>query len=228
MEYGQEYIDVLACHYFPEEVNQAQLQAEWRLLKYDFIAWKMPPTVKDGKLSGAEWVMQHLVKQKFSYWGHFPLMITVIEALLVILVSNAWPERGASKEKLIKNRLQSLLKGDMLNSLMHISLNGPPVTSEDGQKVIKESVVSWLAAKNRKKLPTLPTAAGPSTQPKPAKHGTNTCTQATQTVVEETEQLQDEVDHEVTVAAEKLGLLNKVDDHDSDYYSDFKDEHFHL
>lgn len=232
MEYGQEYIDVLACHYYPgDEVNQAQLQAEWKLLKYDLITWKLPPTVKDGKLSCAEWVMQQLVKQKFSYRGHFPLMITVIEALLVIPVSNAWPERGASKVKLIKNRLRSLLKGDMLNSLMHISLNGLPVTSEDGQKVIKESVVSWLAAKNRKKLPSLPTAAGPTTQPKPAEHGTNTCTQATQTVVEETEQLQDEVDHEVTVAAEKLGLLNEVDDHESDesdYYSDFEDEHFHL
>ena len=99
------------------------------------------------KLSCAEWVMQQLVKQKFSYQGHFPLMVTVVEALLVIPVSNAWPERGASKVKLIKNCLRSLLKGDMLNSLMHISLNGPQVTSEDGKQVIKDSVVSWLAAK---------------------------------------------------------------------------------
>ena len=96
--------------------------------------------------------MQQLVKQKFTYQAHFPLMITVVEALLVIPVSNAWPERGTSKVKLIKNRLRSLLKGDMLNSLLHISLNGPRVTSDDGKQVIKESVVSWLAEKNRKKL----------------------------------------------------------------------------
>lgn len=76
-----------------------------------------------------EWVMKQVIKQKFSYRGQFPL-ISVIEALLVIPVSNAWPKRGASKVKLIKNRLRSLLKGDMLNSLMYISLNGPSVTSE--------------------------------------------------------------------------------------------------
>ena len=231
MEYGQEHIDVLASHYFPgDEVSQTQLQAEWKLIKYDLLTWKLPQTVKDGKLSCAEWVMQQLVKQKFSYRGHFPLMISVVEALLVIPVSNAWPERGASKVKLIKNRLRSLLKGDMLNSLMHISLNGPPVTSEEGRQVIKDSVVSWLAAKNRKKLPSVhpsvPTAAGPSTQPKPAEHSTHT--QATQTVVEEiAEQVQ--VDDEVTLAAEKLGLPldDEVDDHESDesdYYSDFEDD----
>ena len=129
VEYGQEHIDVLAAHYFAgNEVNQEQLQTEWKLLKYDLLAWKLPQSVKDGKLSCAEWVMQQLVKQKFTYQMHFPLMITVVEALLVISVSNAWPERGASKVKLIKNRLRSLLKGDMLNSLLHISLNGPRVT----------------------------------------------------------------------------------------------------
>ena len=107
MEYGQEHIDVLASHYFPgDEVSQTQLQAEWKLIKYDLLTWKLPQTVKDGKLSCAEWVMQQLVKQKFSYRGHFPLMISVVEALLVIPVSNAWPERGASKVKLIKNRLE--------------------------------------------------------------------------------------------------------------------------
>ena len=127
--------------------------------------------------------MQQLVKQKFSHRGHFPLMISVVKILLVIPVSNTLPEKGASKVKLIKNRPRSLLKGDMLNSLMHISLNGPSVTSEEGQLVIRDSVVSWLAAKNRKKLPSVSTATGPSTQPKPAEP--STYTQGTQTVVEE-------------------------------------------
>ena len=194
---------------------------------------KLPQTVKDGKLSGAEWVVRQLLKQMFSYQGHSPLMISVVhvEALLVIPVSNAWPKRGASKVKLIKNRLRSLLKGDMLNSLMHISLNGPPVTSEDGWQVIKDSVASRLAAKNRKKLPSVPTAAGPSVQPKPAEHSsdsTHTQSQATHTVAEEpTEQLQ--VEDEVTLAAEKLGLplddeVDNQESDESDYYSDFEDD----
>ena len=172
--------------------------------------------------------MQQLVKQKFTYQTHFPLMITIVEALLVIPVSNAWPERGASKVKLIKNRLRSLLKGDMLNSLLHISLNGPRVTSDDGKQVIKESVISWLAEKNRKKLPPVDAVAGRSgifmSQPKLAKHSTNT--QGTQTL-DEVPNEQNQVDEEVSLAAEKLGLPDDgADDNESeesDYYSDFKE-----
>ena len=156
-------------------------------------------------------------------------MISVVEALLVIPVSNAWPERGTSKVKLIKNHLKSLLKWDMLKSLVHFSLNGPSITSEEGQQVIKDSMVSWLAAKNHKKLPSVhlsvSTATGPSTRPKLAEP--STYTHGTQTVVEEpAEQLH--VDDEVALVAEKLGLLlDEVDDHksdESDYYSDFEDD----
>ena len=131
---------------------------EMKLVKYDLLTWKLPQTVRDGKLSRTEWVMQ----QRFSYQGHFPLMISVVGALLFIPVSNARPKRGASKVKLIKNRLRSLLKGDMLNSLMHISLNGPSVTSEEGQQVIKDSVVPGWLLKNCKKLPSVSTATGSS------------------------------------------------------------------
>lgn len=95
MEYGQKKIDVLACHYYPiDDVSQAQLQAEWKLTKYDLLTWKLPQTVRDGKLSCAEWVIPQLLKQKFSYLEHFPLTISFVEALLIIPVSNAWPERG--------------------------------------------------------------------------------------------------------------------------------------
>ena len=117
---------------------------------------------------------------------------------------------------------------------MHISLNGPPVAFDDGRQVISDSVVSRMAAKNRKKLPSVQppvlAATGLSTQPKPAEH--STYTQDTQTVVGElTEQLQ--VNDEVTLAAEKLGLPldDGVDDHESDesdYYSDFEDESEYL
>ena len=90
-------------------------------------------------------------------------------------------------------------------------------------------MASWLAAKTRKKLPSVHpsvyTATGPPTQPNPAEP--STYTRGTQTVVEElAEQLR--VDDEVTLAAEKLGLpLDEVDDHksdESDYYSDFEND----
>lgn len=60
-------------------------------------------------------------------------MIFVVEVFFVILVLNVWFERGVSKVKLIKNRLRSFLKGDMLNFLMYISLNGLFVILEEGR-----------------------------------------------------------------------------------------------
>ena len=126
-------------------MNQEQLQTGWKLLKYDLLAWKLPQSVKDGKLSSAQWVMQKLVKQRFTYQAHFPLMTTAVEALLVVPVSNAWPERGAPKVKLIKNRLRSLLKGDMLNSLLHISLRESPAEDHAGKSTvhITDSPETW-------------------------------------------------------------------------------------
>ena len=63
MDYGKEHIDVLASHYFPgDEVSQTQLQAGWKLIKYDLLTWKLSQTVRNGKLSCAERVMQQLIK----------------------------------------------------------------------------------------------------------------------------------------------------------------------
>lgn len=55
MECGREDIDALAYHYYlGDKVSQAELQAERKLIKYDLLTRKLPQTVKDGKLSGAE------------------------------------------------------------------------------------------------------------------------------------------------------------------------------
>ena len=115
----------------------------------------------------------------------------------------------------------------MRNSLVHISLNGPngpKVTSEDGKQVIKESVVSWLAEKNCKKLRPVNAVAGSGifmSQPKLAEHGTNM--QGTQTL-DEVPNEQYQVDEKVSLAAEKLGFPDDgADDNESkdyDYYSD--------
>lgn len=67
----------------------------------------------------------------------YPCISRVSEDALALPVSNAWPERGASKIKLIKSRLRSRLKNDLLNSLLQISVNGPGVFSEDSDDVIK-------------------------------------------------------------------------------------------
>ena len=41
---------------------------------------------------------------------------------LIIPVKNPWPERGTST---VKTRMRSTMKDDLLNGLLHISVNGP-------------------------------------------------------------------------------------------------------
>ena len=105
----------------------------------------------------------------------------------------------------------------MVGLKVHSNLSGPPITSEGGRQLIKDSVVSWLAAKNCKKLPSVPTAAGPSTQPKPAEHSPRLFKQWLKSL-----QRNCKWRMRLLFVAE-LPLDDEVDDHGSDYYSDFKD-----
>lgn len=66
-----------------------------------------------------------------SYLGPlYPCISKIAEVVLALPVSNSGPERGASKIKLIKSRVGSRLKNDLLNSLLQISINGSDVFSK--------------------------------------------------------------------------------------------------
>ena len=69
--------------------------------------------------------------------------------LLLRSVSNAWPERGASSMKHIKSRLRSSLKSDLLNALMQVAVNGPPVL--ESLPIVETAVKNWLGRKTEEK-----------------------------------------------------------------------------
>ena len=81
-------------------------------------------------------------------------MIVVAEIALTLPVSNAWPEHGASALKLVKSRLGSRLKNDMLQCLLHVKINGPDVLSPDAKTIIKMVADEFLSRKKCKKLVT--------------------------------------------------------------------------
>ena len=56
-------------------------------------------------------------------------------------------ERGASAVKQLKTTLRSSLKGDMLESLMHITINGPEV--QECESLVKKAVKKWHEVKVR-------------------------------------------------------------------------------
>ena len=66
-------------------------------------------------------------------------------------VSNAGPERGASALKRLKTHPRSSPKKEMLQSLLHLSINGPPV--KESEAVINKAVALWKEKKHRRKLP---------------------------------------------------------------------------
>ena len=70
---------------------------------------------------------------------------------MCILLSNAWPERGASSIKNIKSRLRSRLTNEMLEGMLQALINGPDVNKSG--EIIQESVRQWLSQKKRRKLP---------------------------------------------------------------------------
>ena len=51
------------------------------------------------------------------------------ETAITLPVSNAWPERGASALKIVKNRCRSHLQNDMLEEMLHVKINGPALGS---------------------------------------------------------------------------------------------------
>ena len=161
-EYGLKHIETLAKYFYNKsnlscEVKKHQLQAEWGKFKFDLLEWKkvVPKDVVDGKcptVTTTTWALHHILKLP-SYRHFYLLLSNLAECHLSIPISNAWPERGASALKRIKTRLRSRLQNDMLQALMQVSINGPPLHSEQCKELVRDSVQLWLKQKKRRILP---------------------------------------------------------------------------
>ena len=111
----------------------------------------MPPETKDakaGQMTPTEWFINKLLSDRVAF-RDYSEVLKLAEIAAVIPVSNAWPERGASSMKLIKSRLRSSLKSDLLNTLMQVAINGPPVL--ESMPVVESTVKNWLGRKQRRK-----------------------------------------------------------------------------
>ena len=92
--YGREHVNSFSTHSIRSEDNAEQLEAEWNNFKDELSAWHIAQLVQNGKQAPVEWVLTQLRKQSYSYRGPYPLLMKVVEALVVIPVSNACPETG--------------------------------------------------------------------------------------------------------------------------------------
>ena len=155
--HGHAEVGVLADHFFVDDESEAdEFKTEWKKLKYDLLSWRdqIPKETVDGKQgTPTEWSLKRVMAMKSTFGQFYPRSVQVVEAALPIPVSNAWPERGASQLKLIKTRIRSQIKNDLLASLLHISINGPAPHTEACDSLVSTAVDMWKAAKKRRKLP---------------------------------------------------------------------------
>ena len=117
--YGFTEIELIGKHFLPQERDQQdRLKDEWGNLKYDNLdrKAKLPTEIKEGTAKSnsteqlptpTEWCLSRIMQMRSAFVPLYPCICKIAETALALPVSNAWPERGASKIKLIKNRLQS-------------------------------------------------------------------------------------------------------------------------
>ena len=158
--YGQRQISTLAEHFAPDDAKQSvteELLAEWGKLKYDMLNQKVDILESQNSDSAVDtepippttWCLLRLMQLESFY----PQLSKIADILLSMPVSNAWPERGASALKRLKTRLRSSIRNDMLQALMHVSVNGAATSSPKAKSVIRSAVAKWLKRKPRRKLP---------------------------------------------------------------------------
>lgn len=163
--YGNMDIATLAEHFYQADNDTSQknrrskLLAEWNQMKFNInenIKPNLPIEIKTGEsnTNSTQWFLSHLMKSKSEYQPFFGELLFIAEAAITLPVSNAWPERGASALKIVKNRCRSHLQNDMLEAMLHVKINGPSLGSPKMESLVKQAVETWLSQKHRKNLPS--------------------------------------------------------------------------
>ena len=237
--YGNKDVSTLAKHFYQSDADASQktrgskLLAEWQQMKFNInenVKPNIPNEIKTGKSSttSTQWFLNHLMKAKSEYQPFFGELLLKAEAAITLPVSNAWPERGASALKIVKNRCRSRLHNNMLEAMLHMKINGPSLGSPSMVSLVNRAVQTWLDKKNRKKLPnrqgvkgSIPTgtAAEAALQVNPKE----VADVSTQTDTPEEDALQQEVELQVEEVSTLLEISpdpQDSDDYDSAFESD--------
>ena len=174
--YGNRNVSILAEHFYQgnddasKKTRSNKPLAEWQQMKFninDNIKPNIPTEIKMGKSSttSTQWFLNQLMKVKSEYQPFFGELLLIAEAAITLPVSNAWPERGASALKIVKNRCRSRLHNDMLEAMLHIKINGPALGSPKMKTLVTRAIQTRLDKKNRKKLPNRQSMQKPPFQP---------------------------------------------------------------
>ena len=173
--HGKNEINFLAEQFFPERSVRI-IMREWEEFKSELIDIKKKyQLLKENltnnnlklKETASEWTLQYIVKGFRE--DNYIYICELAKIALITPVTNASPERGASAVKGVKSQMRSKRKNNLLNSLLHISINGPPANSKEADQLL-ERVCNAYANEKHKKIPQVyslgKTEASSSTQTK--------------------------------------------------------------
>ena len=147
--YGMNHIATLSDHFGTTEYVEVEaLKSEWEHFKFiaqDLKSESPMTEAQQPEVTSTEWLLTKLCSIP-SFKVMFPNLVKLAAVAQSLPVTNAWPERGASALKHIKTRLRNSLKDDMLECLLQISINGPPVS--ESTDVVSNALGLWLQEKN--------------------------------------------------------------------------------
>ena len=101
------------------------------------------------KKTSTEWTLNYILK-KYKDENDFDKIFTLAKIVNIVPVTNVWPELGASAVKRVKSRQRSSMKNDLLNALLHITLNGPPVNGPEAESLINRVTEDYSKQSHRK------------------------------------------------------------------------------
>ena len=104
----------------------------------------------------------------------------------------------------------------MLNSLTHVSINGPAVATPEAKEVVKPAVANWLQKKNRKLLPPKDTTSAATLKPVLVDQGTRCDFPAAPLNAEQLKLAEEQLQREVYLAKKAFFLPDQDSDSDSD------------
>ena len=93
------------------------------------------------KETASELPLQYIIK-----WFREDNSIYICESAKIALitpVTNAWLERSASAAKRIKSRMRSAVKNDLLNSLLHRTINPPFANIKEADQFLERVCVAY-------------------------------------------------------------------------------------
>ena len=155
--YGNEEIFCLGKQFFPNASSDSLLE-QWNDFKFEMIEMrKRISTLKNQlqlnkikfKMTSTEWTLEHILNS-FKGEVSFAKVLEFAKLAIIVPVTNAWPKRGASEVKRIKRRQRSTMENDLLNALLHISMNSPPVNSPEAKHLISRVVEQYCEQKHNK------------------------------------------------------------------------------